>query len=103
MTWHPLGPVTALRFDPGACVTVAGRELAVFRAGNAYHALDNSCPHQGGALAEGIQLGNEVVCPWHGWRFDLRTGACATVAKDATRSYRVRESAGQLEVELPPV
>ena len=101
MAWHPTLPLAALRFDPGACVQVVGRELALFRDGERLFALDNSCPHAGGPLAEGSQQDGHVVCPWHGWRFELASGTCTTVAADSTRAYAVRERDGVIEIDLP--
>lgn len=53
---------------------VGDREIAVFNVGGAFYAIDNTCPHQGGPLAEGWIEGPVVTCPWHGWCFDVRTG-----------------------------
>ena len=39
-----------------------------------YYAIGNVCTHQGGPLAEGTLEGYEVECPWHGSKFDIRTG-----------------------------
>jgi nitrite reductase/ring-hydroxylating ferredoxin subunit len=47
-----------------------------------------------------VQAGH-VTCPWHGWRFELATGKCTTVAEDSIVPCRVREVAGNLEVDLP--
>jgi nitrite reductase/ring-hydroxylating ferredoxin subunit len=98
--WVPIGPPSALRFDPGACVTAGGRELAVFPLPGGWCALDNACPHQGGPLAAGQRDGETIECTWHGWRFDLRTGAGLTVRGCSVRSYPVREVGGVLEVGL---
>ncbi len=38
------------------------------------YAIDNNCPHNGGPLGKGELRGREVVCPWHGWRWDVTTG-----------------------------
>jgi nitrite reductase/ring-hydroxylating ferredoxin subunit len=48
--------------------------LARTRAGEVC-ALASTCTHLGGPLAEGTREGDTVTCPWHGSRFDLRTGA----------------------------
>ena len=40
-------------------------------------ALYNQCPHRAGPLGEGWIEGNTVVCPWHAWAFDVKTGECA--------------------------
>jgi nitrite reductase (NADH) small subunit len=37
-------------------------------------ALDNRCPHRGGPLGQGWIEGESVVCPWHSWSFNVRTG-----------------------------
>ncbi|WP_298857831.1 nitrite reductase small subunit NirD [uncultured Sulfitobacter sp.] len=53
---------------PGGCV-------AVFRtAEDEVYALNNSCPHMGGPLSEGIVHGASVTCPLHNWVFSLETG-----------------------------
>lgn len=62
---------------PGSCreVEVGGRVIAIFNVGGTLHALDGICPHVGGPLGEGTLDGNVVTCPWHGWQFDVTTGA----------------------------
>jgi nitrite reductase/ring-hydroxylating ferredoxin subunit len=61
---------------PGhAKAVVAGNlEVAVFNVEGAFYAVEASCPHQGGPLAEGWIEGPVVTCPWHAWSFDVRTG-----------------------------
>ena len=61
---------------PGAAkaVVVDGREIAIFNVGGTMYALDNTCPHQGGPLAEGWIDGMHVTCPWHAWTFNLTDG-----------------------------
>jgi nitrite reductase/ring-hydroxylating ferredoxin subunit len=100
LRWVAVGRPETLRFAPGAVVCVEGQELAIFRLEDGYCALANSCPHAGASLAEGYVEGAEVACPWHGWRFDLRTGACRTIPQDSTRAYAVRVCDGVLEVGL---
>ena len=46
----------------------------VCNVGGELHAMDGRCPHAGGPLAEGALHGYTVVCPWHAWEFDCRTG-----------------------------
>jgi nitrite reductase (NADH) small subunit len=61
---------------PGALIAVqAGeRSYALANVEGVLHALDNNCPHNGGPLARGTLLGQEVTCPWHGWRWDVTSG-----------------------------
>jgi nitrite reductase/ring-hydroxylating ferredoxin subunit/uncharacterized membrane protein len=65
-------------------------------------ALANLCTHLGGPLAEGSREGDTVICPWHGSRFDLRTGAVQegpAVFAQPRLQARVRE--GKIEVGVP--
>ncbi|MGI9146114.1 MAG: Rieske (2Fe-2S) protein [Chloroflexota bacterium] len=71
--------VTVARLDdvpPGAVVQVqAGdRWYALVNVDGVLHAVDNNCPHNGGPLARGALVGRELVCPWHGWRWDVTNG-----------------------------
>lgn len=58
----------------GRAFSVGRYEVAVFNVGGELFALENSCPHQGGPLADGWLEASLVTCPWHGWCFDVRTG-----------------------------
>lgn len=60
--------------EEGRAFTLGRYEIAVFNLGGEYYALENSCPHQGGPLADGWLEGPLVTCPWHGWCFDVRSG-----------------------------
>jgi nitrite reductase/ring-hydroxylating ferredoxin subunit len=51
-------------------------QVAVFLVDGTPYALANACPHAGNPLVEGDVLGRTLVCAFHGWRFDLETGAC---------------------------
>ncbi len=88
---------------PGAAllVIVNGKEIALFNIGGAFFALDNACTHEEGPLAEGEIEGHEVACPWHGARFDVRTGKvlCAPAYEDLQR-YNLRVIANDIEIEI---
>ena len=56
-------------------VEAGGKQIALFNAGGAFYAIDNTCKHRGGSLAEGDLDGTSVTCPLHGWEYDVTTGA----------------------------
>lgn len=62
--------------DRGAKIVAAGGrlKLALFRCGGRVAAIDNRCPHAGGALGEGAFDGTIVKCPLHGFRVDVWKG-----------------------------
>jgi nitrite reductase/ring-hydroxylating ferredoxin subunit len=59
--------------EAGKLVEVAGQSIAVFNIAGKYYAIANTCPHRGGPLADGMMAGEEVICPWHGARFNVKT------------------------------
>lgn len=75
--------------------SIGGRELVVLEHRGNYYAFENRCPHMGGPVGEGMLIGRveavvpedtrlvserfsdtdiNLVCPWHGWEYDLETG-----------------------------
>lgn len=84
------------------CVDVNGREVALFNLDGKIFAIDNCCPHRGGPLAEGMVEGCQVICPWHGWRFDVTTGAGVTIANKPVDAYDVRVENGEIWVSSAP-
>ncbi len=55
-------------------ISVAGRALCVANVNGEICVLDGTCPHEGGPLGEGSIEDGKVVCPWHGYAFDVHTG-----------------------------
>lgn len=94
-----------------------GLEIGVFRLNGALVAYENRCAHQGGPVCTGEILGRyeqvlaadktvlreqfsreetHLVCPWHGWEFDLATGECAVNRRIRLRAYPVTERDGHV-------
>ena len=57
--------------------SVAGLDIVVARLDDEVRAFVNRCPHQGGSLSRARLDGDQIVCPWHQWRFDARSGRAA--------------------------
>ena len=66
--------VSALPPGATAQVTVGENEYALCNLDGEIHALDGVCPCSGGPLGNGVLQENLLVCPWHGRRYDCRTG-----------------------------
>jgi nitrite reductase/ring-hydroxylating ferredoxin subunit len=87
--------------EAGKLVEVGGEKIAIFNFAGSY-AIENTCPHRGGPLAEGTLEGEEVICPWHGSRFNVKTGAVLTPpAPRGVKSFPVRVTGNDIEVEIP--
>ena len=79
-------PLSSLDEEGRAVVEVEGTEIAVFVVDGKAHAFANACPHEGNPLREGEILGDTLTCAYHGWKFDLGTGACL-VGDEPARTY----------------
>ena len=75
--------------------------LAVFNVDGRFYAIDDTCPHRGGPLSEGELEGEVVTCPWHRSTFNVTTGAVLSgPARDGVSHYAIRDSGGELSVEV---
>ncbi len=82
-------------------VQVAGRDIAIYTAGDAVYATDNTCTHGHARLCDGFLEGHEIECPLHQGKFDVRDGrpACAP-ATEALRCYPVRIEGSRVLLRL---
>jgi len=75
-------------FEGGKLIEAEGNSIAVFNIGGQVYAIEKI--HRGGPLAEGMIAEDEVICPWHGARFNIKTGAvCSTPAQARVMSVPV--------------
>lgn len=72
-------------------VNFGGDIVCIINLGGNFYAINNICTHEGGPLDEGIIDGFEVECPWHGARFDIRTGEVKSPpAEQPVSTYQVK-------------
>ena len=99
--WTPLARTGDIPLNEGRAISIGGREVAVFHLDNCFLTIDNRCPHKGGPLCDGIVAGAVVVCPLHGRRFDLETGAAVRVSEAVcVATYATRVEAGVVLADL---
>ncbi|HLA65605.1 MAG TPA: Rieske (2Fe-2S) protein [Candidatus Saccharimonadales bacterium] len=76
--------------------------LVLVRRGDVVYALNETCPHAGGPLAEGHLDGDTIVCPWHGSALRLSDGAVRHGPSTSRQvAYRARINGEQVEVQGP--
>ena len=118
-TFVPICAVGDLAPGTGKTVTVEGKELAVFNVDGTYHVIDNECPHRGGPVCQGGLFGQviepiaedgtvrlleyqpdrlNIVCPWHGYEYDVRTGINVGNRALRLRKVDVRVADGKVYV-----
>jgi nitrite reductase/ring-hydroxylating ferredoxin subunit len=95
-----VGALAELTPRRGKRVEVEGRSLALFRLGDTVYAIGAVCPHRGGPLEEAELSGETVVCPWHAYDFDLRTGACGVAPGLRVPTVPVTVDGGEVYLEL---
>jgi nitrite reductase/ring-hydroxylating ferredoxin subunit len=82
-------------------VEVDGMEFLVCHAFGRYYALSPVCPHEDGPLQDGSLIGETVICPVHGYDFNIRTGECLFDPEYRIATYPVSVQGPDLYVELP--
>ena len=88
-------PGTAKPYD------VNGKSIALCNVDGTYYAIDDVCTHDGGELGEGYLEGDEIECPRHGARFDVKTGKALTLpAVMPVNAYPVQVEDGEIKVQV---
>jgi nitrite reductase/ring-hydroxylating ferredoxin subunit len=101
MAFTKVATVPEIPRGTGKQVIVNGRAIAVFNVEGTYHAVDDTCTHRGASLSEGEFDATEVICPWHGARFDLTTGAVKTPpAPRGVQSYKVQVVGDEIQLDI---
>lgn len=63
-------------------------------------AMDNVCLHRGGPLGQGMVDGGKVICPWHGWEYDTKTGEASHNPSAKVAVYPVKVEGDNVMVEI---
>jgi nitrite reductase (NADH) small subunit len=74
--------------------------ICVANIDGAYSAMDNVCVHRGGPLGQGVILDGKVVCPWHGWMYDPRTGVPDVNPNARVQVYPIRLEGEDVLIEI---
>ncbi len=69
---------------------INGRTICVANTDEGCSAMDNVCVHRGGPLGQGVVDGNKIICPWHGWMFDVNTGASSHNAAVRVKTFPLK-------------
>jgi nitrite reductase/ring-hydroxylating ferredoxin subunit len=102
MAFVKVAAVSDIPVGQGTHLDVHGVSFALFNAGGGrFHAMSSLCPHEDGPLAEGWLEGDAVVCPWHGFDFELSSGKCRVDEGLSIAVYQVRVVGDAVEVDLP--
>ncbi len=82
-------------------IQVDDLSIGVFHHKGGWYAYHNSCAHRGGPVATGNIDGDTLVCPWHGFEFNVTTGECLADPSARLDMYPVEVRDGQVYLEVP--
>jgi nitrite reductase (NADH) small subunit len=101
MPFVKVGSIAQL--PPGSVMEAeaGGNVYAVCNVGGELHALDGVCPHSGGPLGEGALHGYSLVCPWHAWEYDCRTGVNDFDQDVKVATFPVRLEGSDILIDVP--
>ncbi len=92
--------VTDLAPGQGKLVQVDEQDIALFNVDGTYYAMGAVCPHEEGPLHEGEVDGETIVCPWHGYDFNVRTGECSVTPELRVKTFVVKTEGNDLFIEM---
>jgi nitrite reductase/ring-hydroxylating ferredoxin subunit len=81
-------------------VQVSGRPILLVKRDGQVFAVSNFCPHMGCSLEKGILREYIVMCPCHGWKFDIRNGQYKENEAITLTSYPIKILNGKVHVEI---
>jgi 3-phenylpropionate/trans-cinnamate dioxygenase ferredoxin subunit len=83
-------------------VELGGKSIVLFNLAGKLFAIGDVCSHDNGPVGDGEIEENEIICPRHGARFDIRTGKATSLpAVVDIPSYPVRKKDGMIEIGIP--
>ncbi len=77
-----------------------GKNIALANVAGKFFAINNVCLHLGGPLGEGELEGQIVVCPWHGWKYDVTNGKLTTNPAVGVPCYAVEVRGDDIFVDV---
>lgn len=98
--WVDVAAAEAVADGENIVVEVDGVDVAVFKIEGQFYAIEDVCTHDGAEIASGELDGDEIICPRHGARFCVKTGAvkCAPAYEDI-ETFPIRIKQGRVQVK----
>ena len=98
--WINVCNENALMNGENNVIDVDGTDVAIFKINDEFFAIEDVCSHDGTEIASGMLDGDEIICPRHGARFCIKTGAVKSApAYEDIHSYPVRIVEGMVQIK----
>ncbi|MEK7643532.1 MAG: FAD-dependent oxidoreductase [Patescibacteria group bacterium] len=100
-TFVPFAPISEFTAGKPIMKNFGEQHIVVFKVKEKYFAMNNTCSHAGGSLADGSQTDTTVECPLHGARYSIETGeVIGPPAIRAQQTYKTRVTDNVVEIEI---
>lgn len=100
-TWMSVAKVNDLPPGQRKCIDAQGQHIVLINRGGELFAIENQCPHAGLPLSEGTIAGDIIICPYHGYTYNLKTGQNVDYADDfPVRTFPVRVEQDDIQISL---
>ena len=100
--YFPVANVIDIPPGTAKVVEVQNVAVALFNLEGTIYAIDNMCQHAGGPLGEGKIKEDVVICPWHGYRYNIKTGHQLKNPDMSVACYQVKVENGKISVAVKP-
>ncbi len=100
MAFIKVARLSDLDRDPLIEVMIGADPYALCKVDGQVHALNGLCPHQGGPLGQGMLTGTGIMCPWHAWEFDCRTGKTPEDPDEVVATYPVKIEGDDILIDV---
>lgn len=98
-----VGRVEEIPAGQSRSVRAGTRRIAVFNVAGTLRAVEDACGHMKAPLSGGRLAGTTLTCSWHGWQYDVTTGACLNQAHACLRTFAISVRDGEIFVSNEPI
>jgi nitrite reductase (NADH) small subunit len=77
-----------------------GKMICIANVWGKLSAMDNECLHQGGSLGQGMVEDGKIVCPWHAWKWDPKTGVAVDHPDQKLNTYPIKVEDGEVFIDI---
>ncbi len=81
-------------------IKINNKSIVLFYLEGKVYAIDSVCAHKGGPLEEGELIDEEIICPWHAFMYNIKTGACLNSPGYSVKPYKIQIKNDDVMIEV---
>ena len=95
-----LAKVSEIQPGTSRSFQIKGKSIALYNFKGKFYATSNICQHEGGFLEEGELTGNVIMCPLHGWEYNIESGECLTAPGADLKTFPVQIVGDEIQIAV---